>query len=136
MKKTLKLGVWGWPQHNSIFVSLFFLVRLISTFIPKISLLSFLIMEIAMKKSLKSGFRRRPQYIPIFSKYYDWEDDHKLIPVCFLLCLWFRLISSSIQKSDSYLVWFWRKLWRSPLNYDLEDDHNIIQIFSLTISSK
>ena len=51
------------PQYNSNFFLIILLIRLISSYIPKIILLTFLILEIAMKKTLKLGFGRRPYNI-------------------------------------------------------------------------
>ena len=59
MKKTLRLG--RRPQHNFSFFWIFPLVRLMISDILKLSLLACLILEIAMKKTLKLGFGRRPQ---------------------------------------------------------------------------
>ena len=58
MKKTLRLGFGRQPLHN-----FFLLIRLISSYIPKIIILACLILEIAMKKTLKLGFGRRPYNI-------------------------------------------------------------------------
>ena len=59
------------PHHNSIFFSIFFIVRLISSYIPKFSLLSCLILEIAMKKTLDSDLeddlKKFQFYLNIFS---------------------------------------------------------------------
>ena len=56
MKKTLKLWFWRLPHNIPIFsLSLFLLVRLIWSYIPNISLLACLLLEIAMKKTLQLG---------------------------------------------------------------------------------
>ena len=67
MKKTLKLG-FGRQPHNffNFCFSIFFLVRLESSSTPKMNLLSYLILKIAMKKALKIGFGRRPHNISNF----------------------------------------------------------------------
>ena len=67
MKKTLKLGFGRHPQNNSFFVvAIFHLIRLISSYIPEISLLACSILEIGMKKTLELGFGRRPLHNFIF----------------------------------------------------------------------
>ena len=56
IKKTLKLGFRRRPEHNLSDFSIFLLNRLKSNHVPNISLLDCLIMEIAMKETLKFGF--------------------------------------------------------------------------------
>ena len=53
MKKTLKLGFGRRPLDNYNFVSIVLQVRLILSYILKISPLACLILEIAMKKTLR-----------------------------------------------------------------------------------
>ena len=67
MKKTLKLGFRGRFQTNSNLFSIFVLIRLILSYILKISLLACLILQIAVKKTLKL----------------DLEDDLNLVEDCF-----------------------------------------------------
>ena len=49
------------------FFSIFRLIRVIPSIIPKISLPACLILDISMKKTIKLGFGRRPYNIFIFS---------------------------------------------------------------------
>ena len=77
VKVIIDMQFWVWPSslHRHLspivfsilllisnFVSIFLLVWLESSYIPKISLLAFLFMDIALKKTLKLGFGRRPQF--------------------------------------------------------------------------
>ena len=71
MKKTLNLGFGRQPQDNFNFVLNIFLFMLISSYIPKISLLACLILKLAMKKTLKWVFWRRPYNI---SNVFLWMD--------------------------------------------------------------
>ena len=61
----LESGFGRRPQ--SIFsLSIYLLIGLISDYIPKITLIACLILEIGMKKTLKLGFGRRPLHNFIF----------------------------------------------------------------------
>ena len=61
MKKTLKLRILEDDLNMiPILFSIFLLIRLISSYTPKISLLACLILEIAMKMTLKLVYERRP----------------------------------------------------------------------------
>ena len=71
MKKTLKLGFGGRFQTNSNLFSIFVLIRLILSYILKIRLLACLILQIAVKKTLKL----------------DLEDDLNFFEDCFRIPL-------------------------------------------------
>ena len=119
-EEDLKIRIWKVTSTYFSFFSIFHLVRLILSDILKISLLACLILEIAMKKTLKLGFGRRPQ------------DDSNCFSIFFLV----MLILSCIPKI-SLLAWliieiavkktlklwfgrrpdiFWRLFW-DPLNH-------------------
>ena len=62
MKNMLTLGFGRQPKVIPTFSSVFLLVGLITSYLPKKSLLASLIVEIAIKKTLKLGFGKRPQH--------------------------------------------------------------------------
>ena len=70
MKKTLKLGFGRRPQDDSNISSIFYLVRLISSYIIKISPIACLILEIAVKKTLKEDLEDDLKIIPKFSQFF------------------------------------------------------------------
>ena len=66
MKKTLKYGFGRRLKQHFQFFSIFRLVWLESSYIPKISLLACLILEIPVKMTLTLEFGRRPQHTSNF----------------------------------------------------------------------
>ena len=80
MKNTLHYDLEDDLNIIPFVFSIFLLIRLISSYIPRISLLAFLILEIAMKMTLN----------------YDLEDDPKIIQFFSFNISLIRLISSYI----------------------------------------
>ena len=85
-------------DNISVILSIFLLVRLKASYIPKISLITCLILEIAMKKTLKLKFGRRLQHnFNFFLTQYFFQVKQNCIPKMSILA--FLIVDIAMKKT-------------------------------------